>query len=414
LGVHLRVVGPGAQAALISVLSLASGPAAAETMMEQLLSGLASLREHDVMTLAVLAGVLVFAATTTIVLVRTRMVQAARLANAQNEIAGLRDESDRALALLLSEPQVLVIWHSGKRDPSVIGDPAPITGTTAPLRILAFGTWLDPARAHAMDHAVDALRRRGEAFSLVLNSKSGRHVEAEGRPIGGTAVLRLRDVTGAKLEHAVLADRYQRLERDFSALRQLLDSAPAPIWVRNADGSLSFANRAYASAVDAADPHDAVARGIELLDQNAREEAARVRSEGGAFSKRVPAVVAGSRRMLDVFEIGGERGSAGIGIDASDAERLRSELTRAITAHRRTLDQLATAVAIFGADERLVFHNEAYRKLFNLDSAFLEERPTDNAILDRLRANRQLPEQADFRAWASTGGICRAAERYAS
>ena len=398
-GVCAGAVSCGAEAALITVLCFASGPAAAETMLEQLLGGLASLRQHDVMTLALLAGVLVFAATTAIVLVRTRLVQAAKLASAQSEIAGLRDEGDRALALLLADPQVLVIWHNGKRDPSVLGDPTPITGTAAPLRVLAFGTWLDPARAHAIDHAVDALRRRGEAFSLVLNTKSGRHVEAEGRPIGGTAVLRLRDVTGAKLEHAVLAERYQRLERELMALRQLLDSAPAPIWVRNADGSLAFANRAYASAVEAADPQDAIARGIELLDRNAREEAARVRAEGGTFAKRVPAVVAGSRRLLDVFEVGSERGSAGIGIDASDAERLRSELARVITAHRRTLDQLATAVAIFGSDERLVFHNEAYRKLFDFDSAFLEERPTDSAILDRLRANRQLPEQADFRAW---------------
>jgi signal transduction histidine kinase len=351
------------------------------------------------MTLALLVGVLVFAATTAIVLVRTRMAQAARLAAAQAEIAGLRDEADRALALLLAEPQVVVVWRDGRSDPAILGDTAAITGTSAPRRVLAFGTWLDASRAYAVEQALDALRRRGETFSLVLNTKTGRHVEAEGRPIGGAAVLRLRDVTGAKLEHAVLAERHQRLERELASLRQLLESAPAPIWLRNADGSLAYANRAYASAVEAADSADAVARGVELLDSTAREEAARVRAKGGIFAKRVPAVMAGTRRVLDVYEVGGERGAAGIGIDASDAERLRSELARAIAAHRRTLDQLATAVAIFGPDERLVFHNEAYRKLFGFDAAFLDERPTDSAILDRLRAERQLPEQADFRSW---------------
>ncbi|HEY7458458.1 MAG TPA: PAS-domain containing protein [Xanthobacteraceae bacterium] len=394
-----RVRAAGAAPWIVIAISMFASPASAATMLERILTDIVSLRQHDLMTLALLVGVLVFAATTSIVLVRTRMVQATRLTVAQTEIAALRDEADRALALLLAEPQLVVVWRGGRTDPAILGDPAAITGTAQPLRVLAFGSWLDAARAYAIEHAVDALRRRGEPFSLVLNTKSGRHVEAEGRPIGGAAVLRLRDVTGAKLEHAVLAERHRRLERELEALRLLLESAPAPIWLRNADGSLSFANRAYASAVEAADPSDAVERGVELLDSAAREEAARVRAEGGIFAKRVPAVVAGARRLLDVYEVGGERGAAGIGIDASDAERLRSELARAIAAHRRTLDQLATAVVIFGSDERLVFHNEAYRKLFGLDAAFLEERPTDSAILDRLRASRQLPEQADFRAW---------------
>jgi signal transduction histidine kinase len=178
----------------------------------------------------------------------------------------------------------------------------------------------------------------------------------------------------------------------------MIEAAPAPIWIRDGDDKLAYANRAYASAVEA-NPGDVVSRGIELLDRDAREEAAKIRGEGHPFSKRVPAVVAGSRRMLDVYEAGNGRGAAGIGIDASEAERLRADLARAINAHRRTLDQLATGVATFGPDQRLIFHNDAYRKLFDFDAAFLEDRPTDSAILDRLRASRQLPEQADFRAW---------------
>jgi signal transduction histidine kinase len=386
-------------AAALAMFVLTTAPGSAQTMFEQMLIGLSGLRQQELMTLALLVGVLVFAATTAIVLVRTRMTHAARVAAAQSEIAALRDESDRALALLLSDPQVLVIWRDGKSDPVILGDAAPMTGSDSTRRVLAFGSWLDAARAHTIEHAVESLRRRGEGFSLVLATRTGRHVEAEGRPIGGAAVLRLRDVTGAKLEYAMLAERHQALEREIAALHQLLEQAPAPIWIRNGEGKLTFANRAYAAAVEARDPADAVARGLELLDSGARADAARFRAEGRAFSRRMPAVVAGARRVLDVFEAGGERSAAGIGIDVSDAERLRADLSRAISAHRRTLDQLATAVAIFGPDERLVFHNDAYRALFGLDTAFLDERPTDSAILDRLRGSRQLPEQADYRAW---------------
>jgi signal transduction histidine kinase len=68
-------------------------------------------------------------------------------------------------------------------------------------------------------------------------------------------------------------------------------------------------------------------------------------------------------------------------------------------AHRRTLDQLPTAVAIFSAAQRLTFANAAYRRLWELDAEFLDQHPTDGAILDRLRAGRKLPEQLDFRQW---------------
>jgi signal transduction histidine kinase len=100
-----------------------------------------------------------------------------------------------------------------------------------------------------------------------------------------------------------------------------------------------------------------------------------------------------------VFDLATRSGGAGIGIDVTEVESARGELARTIEAHRRTLDQLPTAVAIFGADQRLTFHNAAYRALWGLTSEFLDEQPSDGAVLDQLRAARKLPEQADFRSW---------------
>ncbi|TMJ42263.1 MAG: PAS domain-containing protein [Alphaproteobacteria bacterium] len=93
------------------------------------------------------------------------------------------------------------------------------------------------------------------------------------------------------------------------------------------------------------------------------------------------------------------RGSAGIAIDVTEAELMRGELKRMMDAHRRTLDQLATGVAIFGSDRRLSFYNAAYRSLWDLEAAFLDQGPTDSAVLDRLRAARKLPDEQDFRQW---------------
>lgn len=377
----------------------ATPAAAAPITFEGVLYALVHLDRHELAQLALTLGILFFAVTTAIALVRTRARTAEKLAAAKHEIALLRDEADRAVTLLLADPQIVVVWREPQREPLVLGDVANIAGIVAARRVLAFGSWLGVEEAHTLEQAVNGLRQRGQAFAIQIVTPRGRHLEAEGRPIGASAVLRLRDITGVRLELATSSERLRRFERETAQMKALLQVVPAPIWLHDAEGRLAFANEAYARAVEAVSAKEAIARGLELLDHAARAEAAHARATNHLFTKRLPVVVAGARRMLDVIEVGGTRGSAGIGFDMTEAETVRAELGRIVSAHRRTLDELATAVAIFSADQRLVFYNTAYRGLFQLDASFLDEHPTDSAVLDRLRANRKLPEQADYRSW---------------
>jgi signal transduction histidine kinase len=109
--------------------------------------------------------------------------------------------------------------------------------------------------------------------------------------------------------------------------------------------------------------------------------------------------VRGERRMFDVVDVPNGDGSAGLAIDRTEAQTMRAELSRMIEAHRRVLDQLATGVAIFNVDRKLAFYNNAFRSLFDIDGGFLDQTPTDSAVLDRLRADHKLPEEQDFRQW---------------
>lgn len=370
-------------------------------LFERLIMVARALNRQDITSLALTLGILIFAVTTAIALVRSRARAANDQANAKREIARLRSEADRMTALLLSEPQVVVIWRGANSEPAILGDVAGISGAESARRILAFGSWLGAEPAAAMEAAVDALRQRGEAFGFALVTPRGRHIESEGRPVGGVAVLRLRDVTGAKRDHAALTVQYRQLESEIEQIKNLLEAMPAPIWIRGSEGKLIYTNRAYATAVDAATPTDATTKSIELLDQPLRAEIVRHRAEKRPFHRRVSAIVAGARRTLEVFEASTARGSAGIAFDASDADSARAEITSLNEAHRRTLDQIATAVAIFGADRRLIFYNAAYLSLFRLDAAFLDEGPDDSMVLDRLRAQRLVPETSDFRAFKS-------------
>ncbi len=315
------------------------------------------------------------------------------------DLTQTRASLDRAQVFLSAEPQIVIAWNSATGEPDIEGDLSIVTDTSVGRRVLGFGSWLPANLAQEFEHYVERLRQRGEGFRLHLTSLSGRHLEAEGRAVSGRAVLRIRDVSGDRLELTRLRDRHTEVLTELDSLRTLLDAVPAPAWMRDMDGRLFWANAAYARAVEAVDGRDAVMRGVELLDKQAREGAQAERAKSRTYRERVHAVFAGERRKFEVIDLPATIGSVGQATDLSELEEVRADLGRQMEAHSRTLDQLATAVAIFDRSKRLVFHNAAYRQLWQFDTAFLDQRPTDSEILDRLRASHRLPEQADFRSW---------------
>ncbi len=385
----------------VAIAACLATPAHADEISASLidiyLGALASLDAHESTALALTLGVLGVAVATSIMLVRTRARAAQQEAAARDEIGFLRAEADRIKTLLLSEPQIIVSWTPGSDEASIIGDTHLLV--PVPHRVLAFGTWLDADKAREMELRVDGLRAAGEGFAMRLTTSSGRPIEAEGRAIGGQAVLRLRDASGMRRELAELTQRHERLAREFESLGSLVDALPLPVWSRDDGGRLVSVNPAYARAVEAKSEADAIERGLELLDSSGRAEMAQHRDAAQVYRGRLPAIAAGGRRIFDILDVSTTSGSAGIGIDATDVENLRAELVRMADAHRRTLDQLPSAVALFAADRRLTFYNAAYRALWDLDPSFLDHQPNDHAVLDRLRAGRKLPEEQDFRQW---------------
>jgi len=383
--------------------SAAATPAHAEqqpslALHELVLSAHRSIDQHEIAILVLLIGLALFAVVTAIMLVRARLRASRFEAWARDEITRLRNDLERANALLQSEPQVMVDWPAASDEPRIDGNPA-VVGMSAPHRVLAFGSWLEPGKAAAMERAVEALRTRGEPFTMTVTTRGGDPIEAQGRAIGGRAVLRLKDSSGIKRELAALASRYDTLRTEVASLRSLIEKLPSPVWTRDQSGKLNFANAAYARAVEAKDAAEAVERGLELLDSSARENIVRLREANGGYAGRLPAIVAGARRMFDVLDFATGTGSAGIGIDATEAEMMRVALARLVDAHRRTLDQLSTGVAMFDAEHKLSFYNAAYRALWDFDAAHLDQRPTDSTLLEELRTARKLPEQQDFRQW---------------
>lgn len=360
---------------------------------------LGAFGRDDLAALALVAALAGFAVLTTIMLLKSRAGAAVRTSLLQEELRAAQIEIDRCRALLLAEPQILIAWRAGDDMPEIVGDTNLVLQSGPAQRLLAFGAWLPPEPALSLEHAIEALRDKGISFVMNLATSHGRAIEASGRAVGGQAVVRLRETTGVRRELAEVSMRQEIILDETENLRGLVNALPYPVWTRAANGKLAFANPAYAQAVEARDGPDAVARGLELADGNDRARMATALAQHGLFSERVAIVAAGERRIVDLRAAMSSRGSAGVAIDASEAVSLRAEVTRMTEAHRRTLDQLSTGVAIFDGRRQLNFYNDAYRRLWDLDPAWLDTRPDDTAVLDRLRVARRLPEEQDFRQW---------------
>jgi signal transduction histidine kinase len=401
----------------LSTLLLAGAAALPPVAMGQTLPALADLRLSDTASPgeALLApgvwrgregplglfviGLVVFAATTALIHVRSRRLWRERYEVQRRELSELQARVERADLLLASDRQVLIAWNGSDAEPIIEGDPALLVEHASTRRLLAFSHWLKPADAQVLESRCQRLRHHGEAFALSLVSLRGDCLDIEGRPAAGRAVMRVRLVTGEARERQRLEGELARHSAEHASLRQLLDGLPHPFWLRHKDRSLLWVNAAFAAAVEATDGADAVARKVDLLDSHAREAARRALADAGRYDAQVQAIVAGRRAQLLVTEVGGSGLTGGMAVDETAAVEQRRQLEGIIAAHERIIGGLATAIAIFDRTRQLRYHNEAYAKLWGLDAAFLARSPTDGEVLDRLRSERRLPQEVDYRGW---------------
>lgn len=376
-----------------------AGSAGAAQAAEGAVAGFAA--PLPVLAAATVAGSLGFAVACAVAFLRARAGAEARAAELEDAMAANNRRTQRAEAMVDLDDQRTVLIRAAT-PPEVAGRLPPGAGAPAdPATFTDFASWLTRGSADQLFAAIQALKQGGARFSLTLGTLRGTVVEASGRAGAGGVLIRFRDIGEERRRLGVLAEENARLAGETAALRTLVESLPHPIWVRDGDGRLVWVNTAYARAVEAADPDTAVLEQAELIDTKDRHRLGEARREAasGEARERLAAISAGERRVFDVVEVGTSRGTGGIAVDVTELERIHGALKRTLEFHARTLDGLATAVAIFGADRRLTFYNAAYRALWGLEPAFLESNPEDGAVLDALRAARKLPEQANFRAW---------------
>lgn len=191
-----------------------------------------------------------------------------------------------------------------------------------------------------------------------------------------------------------------RAERDDFV--DLLNAAPFAIWRRDQQSRIVWHNNRYEDVVG---PANSLGEMSELASNRepdqARKLAAKARVTQNPQSEIRRYVVGGDLHSFKVHEVPleFENQLAGFAEDVTVEEEMASQMDEHKRGQESVLENIRTAIAIYGPDLSLIFYNQAYAKLWRIDDSFLEDKPTILEILDKQRELRRLPEQADFSAY---------------
>ncbi len=350
---------------------LLSATAAAALLACPALAGAADLGERDLVLTAITTGAVALALAAGLWALAEQTVSAKlrrtlRAAGARSRAAvGERD------ALLGVSREALIVWGRENTEPLSFGGAEGLLDSC-----------LKGPDATDLSTAIDNLSAHGAAFSMPVRNADGRNVSVRGRAVGGQAAVWIEPAPEA---HAI----------DFGAI---LNALPVPVWLRDRTLSLVWGNQAFLTAAGVANLETAQ-RGQASLEKSERDLAATARAQHETLEAKRYAVISGQRRALAITEIPNETGIIGTASDVTDVAAGEAKLQQHIDAHTDTLDKLATAVAIYGPNQKLHFYNRAYAKLWNLPNAWLDKHPSNAEVLDKLREERKLPEQRDYQGW---------------
>ena len=341
------------------------GPARAADMGSDAIAAMASALAFGAVALALAVGLWALAERRDARRLRRVLRQSETRARAAT---GARD------ALIGAGREAVIVWGRDGASPRIYGNAEELLDAC-----------LAGSDATELSQALDALAEKGSSFAMQAHDKDERVIAIRGRAVGAFVAVWLEEEPKA-----------YKASLDFQSV---LDALPIPVWLRDRTLSLLWGNRAFLNATGAADQDAAVAQQL-ALEKSERDLASAARSEGTALEAKRFTVVGGQRRALAFTHVPISEGHiVGTAVDVTDIASAEAKLQQHIDASSDTLDKLATAVAIFDRDQKLSFHNRAFAQLWGLPESWLERRPTDSEILDRLRDARKLPEQRDYQAW---------------
>ena len=275
-------------------------------------------------------------------------------------------------------------------------------------------TALLPSDAAALEGMIWRLQQDNEPFVLEVrtteNNTALRLHGVKGNDLDGIDnydVLWVEDITEIQNNRDDIGDRLRKLELDIRQYRAVLDLIPQSIWVTGSANNIQWCNKQYtnitkeerASAIG--NPSTLKALPIDKNEPPYEQLSTSALATNDKSTVKARIIIDGKRELNEISVLPDQREKLVVHVseNITEQETLRKELTRYVSANTELMEQLSTAICIFGADQKLEFHNPSFTSLWGLEDQWLNNHPSLGDILEKLRDNRRLPEQADFRTY---------------
>lgn len=379
------------------LLASAATLAATQPVLAQTAASGFSLRY--LMLTSMTLGVIGFGVAAAVFYMRARARIADDIARYEAETVDLRHRLDRAEALLAAEDTVILSWTTSGRA-EIVGSLSGLAPNARDAtRLLDFRGWLRAASATEIETAIDRLRGHGEPFNRIVYRTDGHPVEIDGRIRTGRAIIRLRHAHDNRARLGSIEAERDRLRGEIKSIRDLLKAVNLPAWVRDGAGAVVWANEAYAD----------LSRAFFNRESGEGRDLMRVASISGTAPQSFAARFAGGVRTaelslkvedrIDAYNLAEFAFDGGaFGLAEKRAGRDGDRVSRT-PASFSTFNQLGTGVALFNANRRLMFVNDAFRGHFDVEARWTMPGTEHGQMLDALREAQYLPLEVDYKSW---------------
>ena len=289
----------------------------------------------------------------------------------------LLTERDQTNSVIMGSGRVFIIWDED--DDLNIASHSKIIGADDAIQTLCIQLSLDENSnadliiaklnnfSQEFESALIKLRQHGNGFKLNMHG-----FEIVGDTIGAKALLEIsRASAGIASDHV-----------------------PIPIWRTNAEGELVWGNKSFLQAVEMPSVVEAVTA-QSRIDAKAMSDAKLV-VQGETIIDSRAINMFGARHIMRIIMAPSHDGAIGMAFDITEENKALEILNREAKAHVETLNHLNDAVAVFDASHSLTTYNNAFSQLWGIDELWLNEKPTHEEFLDKLRERSRLPHLGNY------------------
>lgn len=330
-------------------------------------------------------------------LVRRAHKQSASVAGrAHQQMAQMRAEVDFATSVLDGLPEVTLVWRETNARPDIYGQTEILLPRGAnDNSVTDFQHWLSQIDSTKLSQRVARLKTSAKSFEESFSTLGGQLVRIYGRVIGDAAILRIRLATTQNEDiNEPLVDKKLA---DPVSTELILTKLAVPAWIRNVEGTLIFANRPYFQLAEQLGKSYQANEIPELFSPDKRNEhMSRLAQSAGKLL--IPTALK-EPATLDLAMFAIDNGSVGLLRRHPEVQQATLPAETEFGGGASIINAIATPIAIFDANRKLIHFNTAYANFWELDANWLNSGVEETAILDRLRTQGQLPSEADYRAW---------------